>query len=98
MTITESKVIETSIGSQKSFLACPIDKDSEDYKDVVTRVDNNKKEISVEDSAKVFEINPLFLDSLLWALDGIAETIVSDLQSCWHRMDELEKRIERLEK
>ena len=97
MTITESKVIETSTGLQKSFLACPIDKDSEDYKDVVIRVDDNEKEISIEDAAKVFEISPLFLGALLWGFDGLAEKIVSDLRSCWMRMDELEKRINQLE-
>jgi hypothetical protein len=98
MTITESKTIETSIGLPRSFLACPADKESDDYRNIVKNIDDNKKEISIEDSAKIFEISPLFLDALLWGFESLAESIVSDLSSCWRRMDELEERIERLEK
>jgi predicted transcriptional regulator len=66
---------------------------------VVTKTQNlSDLEMTVEEAAKILNVPEIFLFELINALEYAMHNVREDLKSCWHRMDELEKRIEQLEK
>ena len=96
-TTRETKV---EMDTVRDIFTCPFitgDKNSKGFF-VVTKTDNlNEFEMTVKDAAEKLGIPEEFLYELISALNFAMSNVISDLKSCWMRMDELEKRINQLE-
>jgi hypothetical protein len=97
-TIKETKIEMETI---EDIFYCPVDPNDEnsDSCTVVTRTKNlDELEMAVSEAAEKLGVPEKFLYELINALGYGMHNVREDLGSCWLRMDELEKRIEELEK